>query len=124
MKIIYTENAPDPIGPYSQAVESNGLIFSSGQIALDASTGEMVSKDLEKQVHQVISNLKSVLVAAGSDLNKVVKTTIFLADMNSFAVANKIYGAYFGQSKPARSTVEVSCLPKNALIEIDCIATK
>lgn len=124
MKIIYSDNAPDPIGPYSQAVEINGFIFSSGQIAIDPSNGEIISDKLEDQVHQVIKNLQSVLKAAGSDLSKVVKTTIFITNMNDFSAINKIYNDYFGQTKPARSTVEVSALPKNVLIEIDCIAIK
>ena len=124
MKIIYSDNAPDPIGPYSQAVEINGFIFSSGQIAIDPSNGEIISDKLEDQVHQVIKNLQSVLKAAGSDLSKVVKTTIYITNMNDFSAINKIYNDYFGQTKPARSTVEVSALPKNVLIEIDCIAIK
>lgn len=123
MKIIYSEKAPEPIGPYSQAVEMNGFIFSSGQIAIDPSNGEIVSEKLEDQTRQVIKNLQSVLISAGSDLNKVVKTTIFITDMNNFAMINNIYAEFFGKSKPARSTVEVSRLPKNVLIEIDCIAT-
>ncbi len=124
MKIIYSDKAPDPIGPYSQAVESNGFIFSSGQIALDPKTGEIISENLEDQVRQVIKNMQSVLQAAGSDLDKIVKTTIFITDMNNFGTINSIYSEYFDQSKPARSTVEVSCLPKNVLVEIDCIAIK
>jgi len=124
MKSIISENAPAPIGPYSQAIEVNGFIYTSGQIALDPVSMEIVSEKLEDQVHQVINNLKSVLNAADTDLSKVVKTTIFLASMNDFVKVNEIYASYFNESKPARSTVEVSCLPKNVLIEIDCIAVK
>lgn len=124
MKSIFSENAPAPIGPYSQAIEANGFIYTSGQIALGPSSGEIVSEKLEEQVHQVIKNLQAVLLAAGADLNNVVKTTIFLASMNDFAKVNEIYASYFNESKPARSTVEVSRLPKNVLVEIDCIAVK
>ncbi|KAA3617176.1 MAG: RidA family protein [Calditrichaeota bacterium] len=122
MQSINSKNAPAPIGPYSQAIEVNGFIYTSGQIALSAKSGEIVSDNLEDQVHQVIKNLQSVLQAGGSDLNKVVKTTIFLANMNDFVKVNEIYSTYFNESKPARSTVEVSCLPKNVLVEIDCVA--
>lgn len=124
MKKIISENAPAPIGPYSQAIEINGFIYTSGQIALDAKSGQIVSDDLDQQVHQVIQNLEAVLKAADSDLNNVIKTTIFLASMDDFVKVNEIYGSYFNESKPARSTVEVSCLPKNVLVEIDCIAIK
>ncbi len=124
MKSIISENAPAPIGPYSQAIEVNGFIYTSGQIALHPKSGEIVSGKLEEQVHQVIKNLQAVLKAADTDLNKVIKTTIFLANMSDFVKVNEIYGSYFSESKPARSTVEVSCLPKNVLIEIDCVAVK
>lgn len=124
MKSVISKNAPAPIGPYSQAIEANGFLYLSGQIALDAEKGIIVSQELDEQVHQVIKNLKAVLEAAGSALNKVVKTTIFLADMNDFQKVNEIYSQYFGESKPARSTVEVSRLPKDARVEIDCIALK
>ena len=121
---IYTGNAPEPIGPYSQAVEVNGLVYTSGQIAINPETGEIVSEKLENQVHQVIKNINEVLKAAETNLKQVVKTTIFLKNMNDFAEVNKIYASYFGESKPARSTVEVSRLPKDVLIEIECIAVK
>ncbi len=124
MKSIISENAPAPIGPYSQAIEVNGFIYTSGQIALHPKSSEIVSGKLEEQVHQVIKNLQAVLKAADTDLNKVIKTTIYLANMSDFVKVNEIYGSYFSESKPARSTVEVSCLPKNVLIEIDCIAVK
>jgi len=121
MKFISTKEAPEAIGPYSQAVEVNGLIYTSGQIALNEK-GEMVADDIENQTHQVMKNLFYVLEAAGSHFNDVIKTTIFLADMNDFDKVNKIYAHYFGTHKPVRSTVAVKTLPKNALVEIDCIA--
>ena len=121
MKFISTKEAPEAIGPYSQAVEVNGLIYTSGQIALN-DKGEMVADDVENQTHQVMKNLFYVLEAAGSHFNDVIKTTIFLADMNDFDKVNKIYAHYFGTHKPVRSTVAVKTLPKNALVEIDCIA--
>jgi 2-iminobutanoate/2-iminopropanoate deaminase len=124
LNYLKTDRAPEPIGPYSQATESNGFIFTSGQIAIDPSSGEIISGKIEEQTRQVIKNLQEVLLAGNSSLEKVVKTTIFLNDMNNFAKVNEIYSEYFATSKPARSTVEVSCLPKNVLIEIDCIATK
>ena len=121
MKFISTKEAPEAIGPYSQAVEVNGLIYTSGQIALN-DKGEMVADDIENQTHQVMKNLFYVLEAAGSHFNDVIKSTIFLADMNDFDKVNKIYAHYFGTHKPVRSTVAVKTLPKNALVEIDCIA--
>ena len=121
MKFISTKEAPEAIGPYSQAVEVNGLIYTSGQIALNEK-GEMVADDIENQTHQVMKNLFYVLEAAGAHFNDVIKTTIFLADMNDFEVVNKVYAHYFGTHKPVRSTVAVKTLPKNALVEIDCIA--
>jgi len=124
LNYLKTDRAPEPIGPYSQATEMNGFIFTSGQIAIDPSSGEIISSKIEDQTRQVIKNLQEVLLAGNSSLAKVVKTTIFLSDMNNFAKVNDIYREYFGSSKPARSTVEVSRLPKNVLIEIDCIATK
>jgi 2-iminobutanoate/2-iminopropanoate deaminase len=121
MKFISTKDAPQAIGPYSQAVEVNGIIYTSGQIALTPE-GVMLEKDVEIQAHQVMKNLSFVLDASGSNLDSVVKTTIFLADMNDFDKVNKIYAHYFGDHKPVRSTVAVKTLPKNALVEIDCIA--
>jgi len=123
LNYLKTDKAPEPIGPYSQATEINGLIFTSGQIAIDPSSGEVVSKNIEQQTRQVIKNLEAVLQSGNSSLEKVVKTTIFLSDMDNFVKVNNVYGEYFSHFKPARSTVEVSCLPKNVLIEIDCIAT-
>ena len=124
MNYLKTDKAPEPIGPYSQATEINGLIFTSGQIAIDPSSGEVVSTNIEQQTRQVIKNLEAVLQSGNSSLEKVVKTTIFLSDMDNFVKVNNVYSEYFSHFKPARSTVEVSCLPKNVLIEIDCIATK
>lgn len=121
MKNVQTPNAPAAIGPYSQAMIANGMVFTSGQIALKPS-GEMVNGDVKEQCAQVLANLKAVLEAAGSSLDKVIKTTIFLDDMNDFSAVNELYAAAFGDHKPARSTVAVKTLPKNALVEIDAIA--
>ncbi|MBD3838985.1 MAG: RidA family protein [Epsilonproteobacteria bacterium] len=121
MKIVSTLNAPQAIGPYSQAMVVNGMVYTSGQIALTPA-GEMLENDVQLQAHQVLKNLSNVLEASGSSLDKVIKTTIFLADMDDFLKINAIYAEYFGEHKPVRSTVAVKTLPKNALIEIDCIA--
>ncbi len=121
MTIVHTPNAPAAIGPYSQATVAGGMVFTSGQIALKPS-GEMVEGDVKAQCAQVLSNLKAVLEAAGSSLDKVLKTTIFLDDMGDFAAVNELYAQAFGEHKPARSTVAVKTLPKNALVEIDAIA--
>ena len=121
MKFIATKEAPQAIGPYSQAVEVNGFIYTSGQIALTPE-GTMAAEDVENQTHQVMKNLFYVLEAGGAHFNDVIKTTIFLADMADFDKVNKIYAHYFGAHKPVRSTVAVKTLPKNALVEIDCIA--
>lgn len=123
MNIISTNHAPQAIGPYSQAIEVNNMIFTSGQIALRAD-GSFVEGDVEAQTTQVMQNLSHVLQAAGSSLQNVVKTTIFLANMDDFAKVNAIYGSFFGDHKPARSTVGVKCLPKNALVEVEAIAVK
>jgi len=121
MKNINTTNAPQAIGPYSQAVVANNMVYTSGQIALLPS-GEMLTGDIKEQSHQVLKNLKTVLEEAQSGLNKVIKTTIYLTDMNDFATVNEVYASYFKNHKPARSTVAVKTLPKNALVEIDAIA--
>lgn len=118
---IYTKNAPDAIGPYSQAVRCGGLLYTSGQIAIDPATGSVDAEGIEAQTRQICENLKAVLSAAGSSLDSVVKTTCFLADMNDFAAFNAVYGEYF-TGKPARSCVEVSRLPKDVLAEIEVIA--
>jgi len=122
-KIIETDKAPKPIGPYSQAVQFGDLLFTSGQIAIDPASGEILVGNVEDQTHLVLENLNAVLSEAGSSLDKVIKTTIFLKDMNDFVKVNEVYAKFFDASKPARSTVEVSCLPKNVLVEIDCIAS-
>jgi 2-iminobutanoate/2-iminopropanoate deaminase len=123
MKFISTKEAPEAIGSYSQAVEVNGFIYTSGQIAL-MPDGTMETTDVEHQTHQVMKNLFYVLEAAGAHFNDVIKTTIYLADMNDFDTVNKVYAHHFGMHKPVRSTVAVRALPKNALVEIDCIALK
>ena len=120
-KMIYTKNAPDAIGPYSQAVCVNGLVFTSGQIAINPATGVVEADTIEAQTEQVCKNLAAVLEAAGSSLDKAVKTVCFLSDMNNFAAFNGVYGKYF-TGKPARSCVAVKTLPKNVLVEVDVIA--
>ncbi len=119
---VFTEHAPAPIGPYSQAVRSGGELFCSGQIAIDPKTGEIVAGDVSAQADRALQNLAAVLEAAGAGPDDVVKTTIFLIDMNDFAAVNGVYERFFGASKPARSTVAVAALPKGARVEIDCIA--
>ena len=121
MKYIHTDNAPAAIGPYSQAVVVNGFVYCSGQIGLDPKAGVLVG-GIEEQTKQALQNLKSVLMAADTDLEFVIKTTIFLKNMNDFTTVNDIYGKYFGGHKPARATVEVSNLPKGALVEIEAVA--
>ena len=123
MNKIYTNNAPEAIGPYSQAVECGGLIYTSGQIAINPESGQIESNDIKGQSTQVMKNLTAVLEAAGSSVDKAIKTVCFLADMNDFASFNEIYGEYF-TSKPARSCVAVKQLPKNALVEVEVIAEK
>lgn len=119
---VQTENAPKAIGPYSQAIKANGLIFASGQIPLDPQTMQVIDGGIREQTERVLNNLKAVLEAAGSSLNRVVKTTVFLADLNDFGDMNEVYGSFFGDSLPARSTVEVARLPRDVRIEIDVIA--
>lgn len=121
-EIISTENAPGAIGPYSQAVKTNGMVFCSGQIPIDIATGEFVSDDVAQQTEQVLKNLSAVLEAAGTSLNNVVKTTVFLMDMADFAAMNEIYAKYFNENKPARATVQAAGLPRGARVEIECIA--
>ncbi len=122
-KIIHSDKAPLPIGPYSQAIEFANLIFTSGQIALDTE-GKMVSAEIEEQTRKVIANIKNILEDNGSSLDNVIRSTIYLKDMIDFNSVNQIYGEYFGSNPPARSTVEVSRLPKDARVEIDVIAFK
>ena len=121
MQYIQTDRAPAAIGPYSQAVKVNGMVYTSGQIALTAE-GKMLDLDIRIQTEQVLTNPRHVLEAAGSGLERVVKTTIYLADMDDFAIVNELYEGAFGDHKPARSTVAVKTLPKNALVEIDAVA--
>lgn len=121
MQIVHTEGAPAAIGPYSQAVIANGLVFTSGQIALDPATGSVVEGGIREQTKQICENLKAVLAAAGSSLEKAVKTTCFLASMEDFAAFNEVYGAYFTK-KPARSCVAVRQLPKSVLAEVEVVA--
>lgn len=122
-KIVRTDKAPLPVGPYNQAVIANGLVFTAGQIAIDPATNQLVPGDVEAQTRLVMENLRAVLNAAGTSLERVIKTTIFLKDMNDFPRVNAVYGSSFeAASAPARSTVEVSRLPKDVLVEIECIA--
>src|SRR6266540_2814934 len=121
-KIVSTEKAPKAIGPYSQAILTENLIFTAGQVGINPVTAELVEGGIEAQTRQVITNLKHVLESADSGLNFVVKTTVFLVDMRDFANMNSVYAEFFPANPPARSTVQVSALPKNALVEIECIA--
>ncbi|MFN8411500.1 MAG: RidA family protein [Anaerolineales bacterium] len=121
-KVIQTEKAPKAIGPYSQAIRTDFAIFTAGQVGIDPATGELVSANVEEQTRQVLKNLQNVLDAAGSSLANVVKTTVFLKDMNDFAKMNNIYAEAFGENPPARSTVAVAGLPKGALVEIEVVA--
>lgn len=124
MKAIQTNNAPAAIGPYSQAIEVNGFIFASGQIPIDPATGEFVKGGIKEQTRQSLLNAKSILIAAGTDLNHVVKTTVFLSDMANFTAMNEVYSTFFEQPFPARSAVAVKDLPKGALVEVEVLATK
>jgi len=121
--IVLTDRGPKPIGPYSQAIKAGGFLFVSGQVALGPGTNEFLGGDIAKQTERVLENVKGVLEAAGCHLNKVVKTTVFLKNMSDFAAMNEVYARYFTQAPPARSTVEVARLPKDALVEIEVIAT-
>ena len=123
-QIVSTESAPQAIGPYSQAVSAEGFIFSSGQIPLDVRTGQFVEGGIGEQTEQVLKNLSEVLRAAGAELGDVVKTTVYLADMNDFAAMNEVYARFFPENPPARSTVEAARLPRDARVEIDVIAVK
>lgn len=121
MKTIQTENAPKAVGPYSQAIVANGFVFCAGQLGLNPQNGELAN-GVENQTHQAMKNLAAVLKEAGSSLENAVKTTIFIKDMNDYAKVNEVYGTYFADHKPVRSTVEVARIPKDALVEIDIIA--
>jgi len=120
--IVLTDRGPKPIGPYSQAIRANGFLYVSGQVALDPKTGEMTGTDIRQQTERTLENVKGILEAAGSNLHHVVKTTVFLKDMNDFAAMNEVYAKFFSSAPPARSTVQVSRLPKDALVEIEVIA--
>lgn len=122
ISVISTSNAPAAIGPYSQAIKMGNLVFTSGQIPLDPATGQLITGTAEVQTHQVLTNLKAVLEAANTSLDKVIKTTVFIKDMNDFAAINAVYGSYFAATPPARSCVEVARLPKDVLVEIEAVA--
>lgn len=124
MNAIHTEKAPAAIGPYSQAIEVNGLVYTSGQIPVDPATGEFAEGGIKEQTRQSLTNVKSILEQAGTDMSKVIKTTVFLNDMNDFAAMNEIYAEFFQQPYPARSAVAVEKLPKGALVEIEVVAAK
>lgn len=119
---VQTDKAPKAIGPYSQAIKANGMLFASGQVPIDPASGQIINGTIAEQTTQVLSNLQAVLEAAGTSLDRVVKTTVFLADMNDFSEMNETYAGFFSELPPARSTVEVSRLPRDARIEIDVIA--
>jgi 2-iminobutanoate/2-iminopropanoate deaminase len=120
---VATPSAPAAIGPYSQAIRAGGFIFVSGQIPIDPATGTLVDGDIATQTHRVFANLKAILEAAGSSLDHVVRATVYLADMNDFAIVNEVYGGYFSNPAPARATVQAARLPKDARVEIDVIAS-
>ncbi len=123
-KIVYSANAPEPIGPYSQAIQAGNLLFVSGQVAIEKSSGNVVTSTIQEETHQVMKNLHEILTAAGTDFSQVVKCSIFLKDMNNFPKVNEVYGSYFVKEPPARETIEVSRLPKDVNVEISCIAVK
>ena len=122
--VVYSDQAPEPIGPYSQAIQAGNMLFISGQIAIERSSGNIISADIESETRQVMVNLEKILKAAGFDFSNVVTSSIFLKDMNNFPKVNAIYGEYFKTNPPARETVEVSRLPKDVNVEISCIAVK
>ncbi|MCM8901562.1 RidA family protein [Caldicoprobacter algeriensis] len=123
-KAVHTDKAPAAIGPYSQAIDTGALIYTSGQIPIDPSTGQVVSGGIKEQTAQVLENLKNVLEAAGSSMEKVIKTTVFMKDLSDFSAMNEVYAKYFSEPYPARSCVEVNRLPKDVLIEIEAVALK
>ena len=124
MKVINTSKAPKAIGPYSQAIEANGLVITSGQLPIDPATGEFAPGGIKEQTRQSLTNAKAILEEAGIGLGNVMKTTVFLSDMNDFAAMNEVYAEFFNEPFPARSAVAVKTLPKNALVEVECIAAK
>ena len=121
-KIVRTDKAPKPVGAYNQAIISGGFVFTAGQIAMDPQTGQVIDDDVKAQTRLVLKNLSAVLDAAGSGLQHVVKTLVFLNDMNDFPMMNEVYGEFFSENSPARSAVEVSRLPRDVLVEIECVA--
>lgn len=124
MKQIHTDNAPKALGPYSQAIEAGGMVFASGQVPIDPATDQFVEGDIKEQTRQSLTNAQNILREADTDLHHVVKTTVFLSDMDNFAAMNEVYAEFFQQPYPARSAVAVKTLPKGALVEIECIAVK
>jgi 2-iminobutanoate/2-iminopropanoate deaminase len=122
--VVYSENAPEPIGPYSQAIQTGNMLFVSGQIAIQKSTGQFIIGNIEDETIQVMTNIGDILTAAGMDFSNVVKSSIFMKDMNNFPKINEVYGRYFNDSAPARESIEVSRLPKDVNVEISCIAVK
>lgn len=124
MKVINTAKAPKAIGPYSQAIEANGLVITSGQLPIDPATGEFAPGGIKEQTRQSLTNAKATLEEAGISLANVMKTTVFLSDMNDFAAMNEVYAEFFNEPFPARSAIAVKTLPKNALVEVECIAAK
>ena len=124
MKVVNTNKAPKAIGPYSHAIEANGLIITSGQLPIDPATGEFAPGGIKEQTRQSLTNAKAILEEAGIGLGNVMKTTVFLSDMNDFAAMNEVYAEFFSEPFPARSAIAVKTLPKNALVEVECIAAK
>ena len=124
MKVVNTNKAPKAIGPYSQAIEANGLIITSGQLPIDPATGEFAPGGIKEQTRQSLTNAKAILEEAGIGLGNVMKTTVFLSDMNDFDAMNEVYAEFFSEPFPARSAIAVKTLPKNALVEVECIAAK
>jgi 2-iminobutanoate/2-iminopropanoate deaminase len=121
-KVVATKDAPQPIGPYSQAIKAGGFVFASGQIALDPATGKLIEGDIKAQTERVLKNLSAVLAAAGSSMDRVVRTTVFLKNISDFPAMNEVYGQFFKNEPPSRSTVQVAALPKDSLLEIDVVA--
>ena len=124
MKVINTNKAPKAIGPYSQAIEANGLVITSGQLPIDPATGEFAPGGIKEQTRQSLTNAKAILEEAGISMANVMKTTVFLSDMNNFAAMNEVYAEFFSEPFPARSAIAIKTLPKNALVEVECIAAK
>ena len=124
MKALHSDNAPKAVGPYSQAIEANGFVFASGQLPIDPATNAFVEGGVKEQTRQSLTNAQSVLEAAGLDLSHVIKTTVFLSDMADFAAMNEVYAEFFNEPYPARSAIAVKTLPKNALVEVECIAAR